>query len=38
VGYGVKPDIEVKRTAEDYAKKRDAQMEKAVEVLKAAIK
>ena len=38
VGYGVKPDIEVKRTAEDYSKKRDAQMEKALEVLKAAMK
>lgn len=38
VGYGVKPDIEVKRTAADYSKKRDAQMEKALEILKAAMK
>ncbi|AXY76587.1 peptidase S41 [Paraflavitalea soli] len=38
VGYGVKPDIEVKRTVEDYARKRDPQMEKALEVLRAAMK
>jgi C-terminal processing protease CtpA/Prc len=34
VGYGVKPDIEVKRTVEDYIRKRDAQLEKAIEVVK----
>jgi C-terminal processing protease CtpA/Prc len=34
VGYGVKPDIEVKRTVEDYMKHRDAQLEKAIEVVK----
>jgi carboxyl-terminal processing protease len=34
VGYGVKPDIEVKRTLEDYMKKRDAQLDKAIEVVK----
>jgi carboxyl-terminal processing protease len=37
VGYGVKPDIEVKRTVEDYIKKRDAQMDKAIEVVKSKI-
>ncbi len=38
VGYGVKPDIEVKRTVEDYIKKRDAQMERAITVLSDKIK
>jgi carboxyl-terminal processing protease len=38
VGYGVKPDIEVKRTVEDYIKKRDAQLEKAIAVLSEKIK
>lgn len=38
VGYGVKPDIEVKRTVEDYINKRDAQMEKAIAVLSEKIK
>ncbi|MBO9562213.1 MAG: S41 family peptidase [Niastella sp.] len=38
VGYGVKPDIEVKRTVEDYIKKRDAQLEKAIAILSEKIK
>ncbi|NII24610.1 peptidase S41 [Pseudoflavitalea sp. X16] len=38
VGYGVKPDIEVKRTAEDYIKKKDAQLEKAIELLSSKMK
>lgn len=38
VGYGVKPDIEVKRTVADYIRKKDVQLDKAIEVIKAAIK
>lgn len=38
VGYGVQPDIEVKRTVDDYIKKKDAQLEKAIAVLKEKIK
>lgn len=38
VGYGVKPDIEVKRTVEDYIKKRDAALDKALELISAKAK
>ncbi len=34
VGYGIKPDIEVKSGLADYLKKKDAVMEKAIEYLK----
>jgi len=32
--FGVPPDVHVDNTPEDFLKKRDAQLEKAVEVLK----
>jgi tricorn protease len=35
--FGVKPDVYVDNTPEDFAKRRDAQIDKAVEVLKAEI-
>jgi tricorn protease len=35
--YGVPPDVFVENTPEDFAKGRDAQIEKAVEVLKAEV-
>jgi tricorn protease len=35
--FGVQPDVKVDNTPEDFAKGRDAQLEKAVEVLKGAI-
>ena len=35
--YGVPPDVYVNNTPNDFVKKRDAQLEKAVEVLKAEI-
>jgi C-terminal processing protease CtpA/Prc len=38
VGYGVKPDIEVKRTADDFIKHRDPVLEKAVDYLKTKVK
>lgn len=38
VGYGVKPDIEVKPTLNDYLQKKDAVMEKALEHVKQGIK
>ena len=35
---GILPDVEVKMTGEDYANKKDPQLDKAVEVLKEKIK
>jgi tricorn protease len=35
--FGVKPDVYIDNTPEDFVKGRDAQIEKAVEVLKADI-
>ena len=35
--YGVPPDVHVDNTPDDHAKGRDAQIEKAVEVLKAEV-
>lgn len=34
VGYGIKPDIEIKPTLEDYLNKKDVVLEKAIEYLK----
>jgi C-terminal processing protease CtpA/Prc len=34
VGYGIKPDIEVKQTLDDYIQKRDPVLQKALEYLK----
>ncbi|MBO9657311.1 MAG: peptidase S41, partial [Chitinophagaceae bacterium] len=33
VGYGIKPDIEVKRTLNDYLEKKDPVMERALKYL-----
>ncbi|MCA1756241.1 MAG: hypothetical protein LC649_02140 [Bacteroidales bacterium] len=38
VGYGIKPDIEVKRTLNDYLDKKDPVMEKAIEYLQQELK
>lgn len=38
VGYGIKPDIEVKPTVTDYLNKRDPVMERAVKFLKQKLK
>ncbi|MGB4844340.1 MAG: S41 family peptidase [Ferruginibacter sp.] len=38
VGYGIKPDIEVKPTLADYLQRKDPVLEKALEYLKASIK
>ena len=38
VGYGIKPDIIVKRTLNDYLTKKDPVMEKAIEHLKQKLK
>jgi C-terminal processing protease CtpA/Prc len=38
VGYGVKPDIEIKPTLNDYLNKKDAVIDKALEYLKTKIK
>lgn len=37
VGYGIKPDIEVKRTVDDYLKRKDPVLEKATDYLKSKI-
>lgn len=38
VGYGIKPDIEVKRSLQDYLQKKDPVLEKALEYLKGKLK